>query len=537
MGKVVIVFVVFLACLRSQQHVNSAPVSISRNQTFYDKLYQIQTPSKEMCFSLPKLDDVNYARSMINLICDSRNITEKRVSQVSLCTSLTGLFVKLCEMQNSSNNTIIKVDVQKVEKFEINRTCANFMEILSNTTQIGGDLSSPFTPEVTRGENNDCPSKCKNYDFIREGEEYAQPVHPACILLMKGHKIYYLNLLSRRGTGTNTNNTIQKVAAISVTRNGGVDSASHTIPAKPESNASITLNGGGATLHVAKNEFGKDSIQVTSSTASALTDMNEVKPTEAPLLKPENVKTDDAPLNVETGKVIQILSEIQNVSKQEKSSGAGKTKTNEKINLSGKSQSSTSSSAVATDNGDIMPVDIQFKIKSSTASSTTKLDDAISESQTKEKPDDKVSVSVAAKPEPSIQKSQKPLKIPDDNSNNFMAETEDDGDDDYPVDPNESISKYGVSDKNGNVDSMPMPPPDNANQGYDSMDKPSKNRFKDKFFEESSFGHSTTINVSLKETDDAGFFSYFLFSVTLVALVYLILHNKKKVSIFLSVHC
>lgn len=544
--------------------VSGAPVSDNQVQ-FYNRLYQ--NSSQPRCY-LPKVDEKseNYTRSKINHLCDD----SKGVAKYgSLCIALTDLFPRLCQNQSTSRkiNATVAVDLSSVNSLGVRKVCSNLQELRANISSLGHQkLASPFVTETpgSSAENEDslCMTLCKNSRDFREGfqEDNKLEVSLPCVLLLEGYTVLQNISVNADKQGISISNVVAPSSASLSGNQIGTSSTKDTkltesnggsVTAKSKSeptDAGIAAKKNVISINTSPSPNANEKSIPEAAAAAATTSTSKSKSLNDVSL--EQPGADPVQSNASTNKIEdeeKALTDKQQAIKNAVMSGipaitaVGTIKRLNQTNPAKESKISSSSSTTTTTTetvidarGNDVPMPLEKEMKSSTATSKV-ITDAPKKNIDVVAPvplnTDGSEKNEAVK---NKKQSAKPLfSKKNDDSDVLAGLGEDDGAD---YNPGEDLDNgYGKPPSKFDDDKeIEMPQPETQNLGYESF-KPAKSSFSGNAFREDiAFDRGTTINVSLKESEDTGFFNYFLFSVTLVGLIYLVVHNKKKVSMRIS---
>ncbi|CAL8106975.1 unnamed protein product [Orchesella dallaii] len=554
-------YIVAVAFMISNSYVNSAPTPLltnnSKNVTFWDFLYH--NVSGHSCEFVPQFDSLyeSSVRSSINTMCnatigDPVDLKKSSSPLSSVCTSLQSVFPVLCNSSLNTPSSRLEVDtsVDLKEFNNVSGVCSTLKDIVQKISQSQAqDKSSKHGMTLFSTVDPECSTICRSIPNFAV-EDIELQVNPACILLLKGYTIYEklgevnaANAMSpavqsanlEKGDITVNSGLLQKDTPPIISTPEIVDVS--TIPSQVVGGnvAKLAVDAQNKPSDTVKGKL-KDAMQ--SETIKAIADTAASSPKSASAKSSSTLAgvhqsgteptpyKENVPVNSE--KTHQDANALSGV----KSEGA----------VNPQPSSKTSSTTVAAvDHGQnefndlpVPPIgNDKITVKSSTALPKTRDEEKqIIGSTSKGSPQLSVADVDEASPLPAIhkkpgEKPSSPKKIKEEDDNGMASVGEEEEEYDPDVDIGMGL-KPPVNSKN---EAIPIPPENSGlNFEEDASFKSSKSRFSNDGFSNGLPFESrgTTINVSLNETEDTGFFNYFLFCVTLVGLLYLVIHNKKK---------
>ncbi|ODN06128.1 Trans-Golgi network integral membrane protein 2 [Orchesella cincta] len=538
----------------SKTDVNSAPTSViseaSKNVTFWDSLYN---STGQGCDFVPRVNTVyeNTIRSKINTACnnttsgDVRDLKKSSSSLSGVCTSLQSLFPVLCKSSLSKVPSLkinTSVDLKEINGLGVEKVCERLKDAVQSISKSqslddksGADGMVLFLQ--TEGTNNDleCSKVCKNTpkDVVEDIELQAEasPVNtkpslePSLNIPNSDDSVKPAQLLKEE---TSSAISTPKIVEVS------------TLPSQ-------VVNANDANQNVEDKNKPVGAVTEKSKDATPSKTVKVAVDPSAPTEKIESSKGSSPLASVSESVVVvaesdpykEKLSPVSEIAVPSTNTLAEAHK--EEIKSQQQQSSKTSSTTVASvDRGrnefndlPIPPIGNEKKtIKSSTAfpkeeMKTQNSEKKIDQTTGNGSPQLHVSSLDDNLPSPPVNEPKK-TKVPIENPNSpkktddVDAGEEEQDDYKFEEDLDTGADKPPVSSKK-EVD------PEISNFDDDTSFKPSKSRFSNSFGNGLPYeGRGTTINVSLNETEDTGFFNYFLFCVTLVGLLYLVIHNKKK---------
>lgn len=556
----------FLVFIIVNNMVSSAPISDS--STFYTRLYQ--NASKPECSNLPKVSEMEFISSKINEHCDPNlvvvnNDNDEPKSPSSVCLAFLNLFPKMCQLDTTGLNIDTNVKLVEVNKLGINVLCRQLGKTIRSIVQDNPPADSwvvPFSSRENKGyvDEAQCASQCKNVPSSEEFRNLEKDlqIDATCLLLFEGYEMYQHQL-----------GEIKAISKVSPS------------PAKPESVPAEASNGlqpdkiakgfdAGAGANVVEKKDTTLLDVVTATELGAVDDQLGVDLAQEIKDKPNPVQPSKGTVH-KTGIKIEKKTEIKsklepndtsvNTSQTGTKDKAPPRKESGKVPLFASSSSSTPGTVdqamnqIGEDNGELRPPIVKSKIFSSTAVPSEKKSEVVNQNEEAEKPKEEEiaenpGVEVVDNPSNTVQKpsttdkktkeKEKPSPAKNNNKDDVALASVEEDPADYNAGEDNNDGAAAVlktppkSGTGGDVKDIEMPIPEIQNQaGYDSetsFKTGSKDRYSNNRYDGLPFDRGTTINVSLNGAEDTGFFSYFLFSVTLVGVLYLVIHNKKKVN-------
>jgi len=479
------------------------------------------------------------------------------------------------------------VDLNKVNSLGVENFCKKLAEVYQNVSRSNPESwVSPFQGEGGSDSDN-CKIGCKNTPDKAIGGDEKFEIGPECMLLFEGYNIYQRTTSPEKISEVSPDSNIAK--PITTDDDKG---KLNNLPQDKASNSAASLENkedkgiqssspSVLALKVPSPHDREHAIGIGSSTENAKggvpsSEISHPGISPGPALQKEGSKNEEENTNHNPTSNAEVISHqnpqlnpnpVPNKRTESTSGsnhdGVSDAKPNENLKVSTSSgkpeaqqqqqsqgagalvssstRTSTSTSA-SVDRGaeDVRPPmkeDDEKKIKSSTAipqqneekkpdlgtspKSTSSVKVANDKTGNTAQPNSPMSVPIPALPAPKndkIKGSKLPKTDDDIEENNGAGEEDDDG--------------YDIPDVNGikegkqNADGLAAVDDGNANDNYIPKNQETSSRGTG--FNGMPYSRGTTINVSLNESEDTGFFNYFLFCATLVGLMYLVFHNKKK---------